>query len=214
MVIGIVIDCKFRFMEIKGVFDMSDCGVVDSISCIRSFLSNVVLPGWEEIGGKGMERTPERIAKMWQELTKGYLMRPEEILSVDFDNVGWYDELVLLRNVDFYSTCEHHLLPFFGVVHIGYIVRDRIVGLSKLARLVECFSRRLQTQERMTRQISDSLFGSLDPVGVGVIVEGKHLCMMMRGIEKQNAVMVTSSMEGALREDGPPRSEFIRLCGL
>jgi len=163
---------------------------------------------------EGMKETPLRLAAMWEELTIGYGQYPEKILSKKFKNEEQYDELVLLADIDFFSMCEHHLMPFFGKVHVGYIVKADVVGISKLARLVECFARRLQIQERMTKQIADALQEHLNPIGVGVIIEAQHLCMLARGIKKPNAVMKTSTMLGAMKEEGSARNEFMRLCGL
>jgi GTP cyclohydrolase I len=157
---------------------------------------------------EGIKDTPDRVIRSWAELYRGYHMDPKEILSRDFDR-GTYDQMVSLRNINFFSTCEHHMLPFYGVAHVAYIPGERVVGLSKLARLVDCFSRRLQIQERMTAQIGEALVDVLKPRGVAVLVESKHLCMIARGVQKQEATMRTTFVAGLLKEDDKARAEFM-----
>jgi len=164
----------------------------------------------EDPGRNGLERTPARVARAFRFLTSGYEQDPATILNDALFQVG-YDEMVLVKDIDFYSLCEHHLLPFFGRVHIAYIPDGKIVGLSKLPRLVEMFSRRLQVQERLTTEIAGTIESVLCPRGVGVVVEAIHLCMMMRGIEKQNTFAITSSMRGAFNADPKTRAEFMEL---
>jgi len=164
----------------------------------------------EEPGRNGLERTPARVARAFRFLTSGYEQEPATILNDALFQVS-YDEMVLVKDIDFYSLCEHHLLPFFGRVHVAYIPNGKIVGLSKLPRLVEMFSRRLQVQERLTTEIAGTIESVLSPRGVGVVVEAIHLCMMMRGIEKQNAFAITSSMRGAFNADPKTRAEFMEL---
>lgn len=164
----------------------------------------------EDVTRDGLLDTPRRVIKAWQELYSGYKMDAKAILSKQFENETKYDQMVISRNIDFYSMCEHHMLPFYGQAHIAYLPKDKIVGISKLARLVECFSRRLQVQERMTQQIADSIQDALDPLGCAVYVEGQHLCQQARGIQKQNAVMVTSALKGVFKNEAP-RLEFILL---
>jgi GTP cyclohydrolase I len=159
---------------------------------------------------KGIVETPSRVVKSWSDLYKGYKIDEKEIFKT-FDEPC--DEMVILRNIEFYSMCEHHCLPFFGKVHIAYIPNGKVVGISKLARLVECYSRRLQIQERMTQQITEAIVKHLSPLGVACFVEAKHLCMMARGVEKQNSVMVTSSLRGVFKEKDAPRMEFLLLNG-
>lgn len=166
----------------------------------------------EDLGREGLQDTPRRIAKSRQELFKGYLQNPQEILSVTFETEN--DEMVVLKDIVFYSMCEHHLLPFFGKAHIGYIPQGRVVGLSKLARLVDCYARRLQIQEEMTSQIANAIKEALNPAGVAVVVEGQHLCMMSRGIQSQDAVMRTSAMLDVFRDKPEAREEFLALCDL
>jgi len=158
----------------------------------------------------GLQRTPSRVAKSLAFLTQGYEQDPKEILNDALFEVS-YDEMVLVRDIDFYSLCEHHMLPFFGRAHVAYIPNGHVVGLSKIPRLVGMFSRRLQVQERLTKQVAETLEEVLNPRGVGVVVESIHLCMMMRGVEQQNAFAVTSSMRGAFQEDPKTRSEFMEL---
>jgi len=159
---------------------------------------------------EGLEKTPERVSKALRFLTQGYQQDPIEILNRAVFEES-YDEMVLVKDIDFYSLCEHHLLPFFGRAHVAYIPNGRIVGLSKMPRMVEMFARRLQVQERLTMQIAHTIEEVLNPRGVGVVVEAIHLCMMMRGVEQQNAFAITSSMRGVFSEDSRTRSEFMEL---
>jgi GTP cyclohydrolase I len=158
----------------------------------------------------GLVRTPDRVARSLSFLTAGYQMDPREIVGSALFNAE-YDEMVVVRDVEIYSLCEHHLLPFFGRCHIAYLPGDKIVGLSKLARLVEVYARRLQVQERLTTEIATAINDILEPKGVGVVVEARHLCMMMRGVEKQNSLAVTSCMLGRFRTDARTRGEFLSL---
>jgi GTP cyclohydrolase I len=160
---------------------------------------------------EGLQRTPERVEAALRFLTSGYRADPGEILDGAVFSDDKYDEMVLVKDIDFYSLCEHHLIPFFGKAHIAYIPDRKILGLSKVARLVEIFSRRLQLQERMTSQIAQSLHDALLPRGVGVVVEAVHLCLLMRGVEKQNSKAVTSAMLGGFRDRPATRAEFLEL---
>ncbi len=159
---------------------------------------------------EGLKNTPERTARMYLELCSGYSMNLEDIVNGAVFSSD-YSEMVIVRGIDFYSLCEHHLLPFFGKVHVGYVPDGKLIGLSKIPRIVEMFSRRLQVQERMTVEIAETLMSVVEPLGVGVVVEGYHLCTVMRGVRKNNAHMVTSAMLGAFRKDAKTRSEFLRL---
>ena len=163
----------------------------------------------EDPNRDGLQRTPERVEKSMAYLTKGYQEDPHQMLRAALFDVD-YDEMVIVKDVEMFSLCEHHMLPFFGKVHVAYIPKGKVVGLSKIARLVEVFSRRLQVQERMTRQIADAIQDAIAPQGVGVVIEARHLCMMMRGIEKQNSSTVTSAMIGCFREK-ETRAEFLSL---
>jgi GTP cyclohydrolase I len=154
----------------------------------------------EDPGRDGLEGTPARVARSMRTFTEGYAQDPGQVLRGALFDVS-YDEMVLVKDIDFYSLCEHHLLPFFGRVHVGYIPNGKVVGLSKLPRVVEIFARRLQVQERLTTQLAQTIEEVLSPRGVGVVVEAIHLCMMMRGVEKQNSFAITSSMRGAFQND-------------
>ena len=164
----------------------------------------------EDPGRDGLERTPARVAKAMRYLTKGYEEDPIEILNDALFEVS-YDEMVIVKDIDFYSLCEHHLLPFFGRAHVAYVPNGKVVGLSKIPRVVEMFSRRLQVQERLTTEIASTLREVLQPKGVAVVVEAIHLCMMMRGVGQQNASAVTSSIHGEFEQDPKTRSEFMDL---
>ena len=163
----------------------------------------------EDPGRDGLIATPARVEKTMAFLTKGYHEDPNQLLRGALFDVD-YDEMVIVKDVEMFSLCEHHMLPFFGKVHVAYIPKRKVVGLSKIARLVEVFARRLQVQERMTRQIADAIQDAIAPQGVGVVIEARHLCMMMRGIEKQNSSTVTSAMMGCFRQK-ETRSEFLSL---
>ena len=164
----------------------------------------------DDFNREGLIDTPRRVIKSWNELYSGYKQSPEEILKRTFDADG-YDQLIILKDIEFYSTCEHHMLPFFGKAYVGYIPNSRVVGISKLARLVDCFARRLQIQERLTKQIADAINDHLNPLGVAVLIEAQHLCMVSRGVGKQNSVMVTSELIGCMRNQ-EARSEFLKLA--
>lgn len=158
---------------------------------------------------EGLLKTPERVAKSFEFLTSGYKKDAKAIIQKAMFNVG-YQDMVIVRDVEIYSLCEHHLLPFYGRCHVGYIPKDKVVGLSKIPRVVEVYARRLQVQERLTHEIAESFFTNLDALGVGVVIEAYHLCMMMRGVEKQSSYTVTSSMQGVFR-NLETREEFLSL---
>jgi GTP cyclohydrolase I len=160
---------------------------------------------------EGLADSPQRVAKSYERLFGGYRMDPRNLVTT-FAGED-YDEMIICKHIDFYSTCEHHLLPFFGKAHIGYIPSKKIIGISKLPRIVEIFARRLQNQERLTMQIAKTINELLSPRGVGVVIEAQHLCMMARGVEKQNAIMTTSWFTDAFRASDKTRSEFLRLIG-
>jgi GTP cyclohydrolase IA len=161
---------------------------------------------------QGLKDTPDRISRMYRELTEGYRISPREIINGAIFDIK-YDEMVVVRDIEFYSLCEHHLLPFFGTCHVAYVPNGKIIGLSKIPRIVEMFSRRLQVQERMTIEIADLLNEVLNPDGVAVVAEGYHLCMAMRGIKKAEAKMITSAMHGVFKEDERTRIEFLSFIG-
>jgi GTP cyclohydrolase IA len=175
---------------------------------MESYRSAISLVG-EDVEREGLLKTPERVAKAMLYMTQGYQMDAKAILnSAKFHES--YSEMVIVKDIELYSMCEHHMLPFFGKAHIAYIPNGYITGLSKIARVVDCFSRRLQVQERMTHQILDAIQETLNPLGVAVVIEAKHLCMMMRGVSKQNSVTTTSAFSGQF-EANETRSEFLRL---
>ena len=165
----------------------------------------------EDPDREGLKRTPERVAKSLVFLTRGYGMKFDDVVNGALFDEG-HRNMVLVKDIEMYSLCEHHLLPFFGKVHVAYIPKTKIVGLSKIARLVEVYARRLQVQERMTEQIAEAIWDGVEPEGVGVVVEAYHLCMMMRGVQKQNSKTITSAMRGSFLEDQMTRDEFLRLC--
>ena len=173
---------------------------------VRTLLKGV----GEDPDREGLERTPERVDKALRFLTKGYAEDPKALIGQALFSVS-YDEMVIIKDIDMFSLCEHHLLPFHGKAHVAYIPNGKVVGLSKVPRLVDMFARRLQVQERLTVQIAETLQEVIQPRGVGVVIEAVHFCMMMRGVEKQNSVAVTSCMLGAFRERQPTRDEFLAL---
>lgn len=164
----------------------------------------------EDVGREGLVNTPTRAAKAYKSLTKGYRENAEEILNGALFDVE-YDEMVIVRDIEVYSLCEHHLLPFFGKCHVGYVPSGKVIGLSKIPRLVDMFARRFQVQERLTQQIAKTIEEHAKPKGVGVIIQAQHLCMMMRGVEKQNTHVTTSSLLGKFRQDQRSRAEFLNL---
>jgi GTP cyclohydrolase I len=182
----------------------------DSSDPIEKIVRELLHQLGEDPDRDGLARTPARVAKSFRFLTEGYAQDPLAILNNALFEVT-YDEMVVVRDIDFYSLCEHHLIPFFGRVHVAYIPNGRVVGLSKIPRLVEMFARRLQVQERLTVQIADTIEQVLRPRGVAVVAESMHLCMVMRGVEQQNAFAITSSMRGDFKNDQKTRVEFMEL---
>jgi GTP cyclohydrolase I len=164
----------------------------------------------EDPDREGLVRTPERVQKAYEFLTRGYKEDAEALLRKALFTVT-YDEMVIVKDVEMFSLCEHHMLPFFGKVHVAYIPNGKVIGLSKIPRLIEIFSRRLQIQERLTTQIAETIQETIEPQGVGVVIEARHLCMMMRGVEKQHSAAVTSSMLGCFRKEQETRTEFLSL---
>ncbi|HTZ95321.1 MAG TPA: GTP cyclohydrolase I FolE [Terriglobales bacterium] len=164
----------------------------------------------EDPNREGLTGTPERVHRAYEQLLRGYQKDPETLLKQALFTVD-YDEMVIVKDVEMFSLCEHHMLPFFGKVHVAYIPNGKVIGLSKIPRLVEIFSRRLQIQERLTTQIAETIQKTIEPQGVGVVIEARHLCMMMRGVEKQHSAAVTSSMLGCFREQQETRTEFLSL---
>ena len=164
----------------------------------------------EDPDREGLQRTPQRVAQSLTFLTRGYEMNPDQVINEALFTED-YEEMIVQKDIDFYSLCEHHMLPFFGKAHVAYIPHHKIVGISKLARLVDVYARRLQVQERMTNQIATTIMDKLDALGVAVVLEAEHLCMRMRGVEKQNSYVITSSLLGAFRSRIETRNEFMNL---
>ena len=179
-------------------------------------IESIILDLLKEIGEnserEGLQKTPHRVAKSWTTFAKGYKQTPEEVVGDAVFNEKC-DEVVAVKDIDFFSLCEHHLLPFKGVAHVGYLPEKKIIGLSKIPRIVDIFARRLQVQERLTQQVADALQDVLNPKGVAVVVEAEHLCMQMRGVEKKSSFMITSAVRGAFRENNKTREEFLSIIG-
>jgi GTP cyclohydrolase I len=191
----------------SGLLDQD--GALEARELERSFRTIITDIG-EDPNREGLIKTPHRAAEALKFLTRGYTQNAEEILN-DAVFSETYDDMVVVKGTEFYSLCEHHLLPFYGHVHVGYIPDGKIIGLSKIPRLIEMYARRLQVQERLTKDIAEALENALHPRGVAVVIEGMHMCMMMRGVEKQNATMITSHMMGTFRADRATRQEFTAL---
>ena len=177
---------------------------------MMNLVKDLLMEIGEDPNREGLLSTPKRVAEAYEFLVKGYDQNIPDVLN-DAIFTEKYDEMVLVKNIDFYSLCEHHMLPFYGKVHVAYIPNGKIVGLSKIPRIVEVFARRLQVQERMTQQIAETLEEYLQPIGVAVVSEAYHMCMMMRGVEKQNSSATSSAMLGVFKDDAKTRSEFLNL---
>lgn len=177
---------------------------------MQELIKNLLQKIGEDPTRKGLVKTPERVAKSWQFLTQGYQQNIKNILNGALF-ASAHDDMIVIKDIEVFSLCEHHLLPFFGKCHIGYIPSGKVIGISKLARLVDAFAHRLQIQENLTHQIAEAIMKNLKPAGVGVVIEAQHLCMMMRGVEKQNSKMITSSMLGNFRESQKTREEFLNF---
>jgi len=177
---------------------------------IEQLITQLLTELGEDPNREGLKKTPQRVAKMFTELTSGYATSRKDTINdaVFQENI---QNMIILRDIELYSLCEHHMLPFFGKCHIGYIPKGHIIGVSKIARIVDRFAKRLQVQERLTQEIAKEIQDALKPNGVGVVIEAQHLCMMMRGVEKQNSVMITSSVLGSFREDLRTREEFLSI---
>ena len=186
--------------------ETGDDGIVEAVRVLLAGLG-------EDPAREGLVKTPDRVAKALRFLTSGYDRDVDSVINDALFTVD-YSEMVIVKDIDFYSLCEHHLLPFFGRCHVAYVPDGKVIGLSKLPRLVEVFSRRLQVQERLTSQVAETIAAKVRPLGVAVVVEATHLCMAMRGVEKQNSVALTSAMHGVFRSDARTRMEFLNLVRL
>ena len=194
----------------RQIEDVNGSGKPADLDVLQSLVTEMLLALGEKPGRNGLVKTPERVAKALAFMTQGYQRDIDQLLNGALFPIE-YDEMVIVKDIGFFSMCEHHLLPFFGKVHVGYLPNKKVVGLSKIPRIVDMFARRLQVQERLTVQIAETLKTKLNAHGVGVVVEARHLCMMMRGVEKQNTVAVSSSMLGAFRSQPQTRLEFLKL---
>ncbi|MBI3356695.1 MAG: GTP cyclohydrolase I FolE [Nitrospirae bacterium] len=207
-------DCVAKQRQARGhrrrVEDTDGSGKPADLEVLQSLVTRMLLALGEKPSRNGLLKTPERVAKALAFMTQGYQRDVDHLLNGALFPIK-YDEMVIVKDIDFFSMCEHHLLPFFGKVHVGYLPNKKVVGLSKIPRIVDTFARRLQVQERLTVQVAETLSQKLNANGVGVVVEARHLCMMMRGVEKQNTVAVTSSMLGAFRSQPQTRLEFLKL---
>jgi GTP cyclohydrolase I len=177
-------------------------------NAIASAVRKILIHVGEDPDREGLRRTPDRVARMYDELLAGYDVDPVALINDALFHVE-YDEMVLVKDIEFFSMCEHHMLPFYGRAHVAYCPKDKVIGLSKIPRIVEMFARRLQVQERMTQQIAQLLNDMLQPCGVGVVIEGSHMCSMMRGVKKEHARMLTSSMLGSFKDNATTRNEFM-----
>ena len=196
-------------MEFDDDFEIQELENVNmDFESIRSAVIEVIKGVGEDPEREGLKNTPDRVSRMYAELLSGYRADPEKIINGALFHIN-YDEMVLVRDIEFYSLCEHHMLPFLGRAHVAYLPAGKVIGLSKIPRIVDMYARRLQVQERMTRQIADLLQQTLEPQGVAVVVEAMHLCSMMRGVKKHDARMTTSAMHGAFRANLATRQEFL-----
>jgi GTP cyclohydrolase I len=196
-------------MEVDDDFEIQELDNVNmDFESIRNAVIEIIKGVGEDPEREGLKNTPERVSRMYAELLSGYGADPEKIINGALFHIN-YDEMVLVRDIEFYSLCEHHMLPFLGRAHVAYLPKGKVIGLSKIPRIVEMYARRLQVQERMTRQIADLLQETLEPHGVAVVVEAMHLCSMMRGVKKHDARMTTSAMHGAFRANLATRQEFL-----
>ena len=196
-------------MEFEDDFDLTDLETINmDFEAIRKAVIEVIKAVGEDPEREGLMKTPDRVSRMYSELLSGYHADPKKIINGALFHIN-YDEMVLVRDIEFYSLCEHHMLPFLGRAHVAYLPAGKVLGLSKIPRIVDMYARRLQVQERMTRQIADFLQQTLEPQGVAVVVEAMHLCSMMRGVKKHDARMTTSAMHGAFRANLATRQEFL-----
>ncbi len=196
-------------MEFDDDFNVRDLDIASiDYETVRRAVSQIIKAVGEDPEREGLQNTPDRVSRMYAELLSGYSADPQKIINGALFNIN-YDEMVLVRDIEFYSLCEHHILPFLGRAHVAYLPKGKVIGLSKIPRIVDMYARRLQVQERMTRQIADLIQEILEPKGVAVVVEGIHMCSMMRGVKKHDARMTTSAMHGAFRTNLATRQEFL-----
>ena len=207
---SIVTEIETDIGESTGLEDgtHSDSPETDDSVRIEHAVRDILTEIGEDADREGLRRTPERIHRMYHELTAGYHVDPDRLINGAVFAVD-YSEMVVVKGIEFYSLCEHHLLPFFGTAAVGYLPRDRVIGLSKIPRIVEMYARRLQVQERLTQEVADFLMKTIDPHGVGVVIEAQHLCIAMRGVRKGGATMVTSAVLGQFRRSQRTREEFL-----
>jgi GTP cyclohydrolase I len=191
------------------IWDMAEQSCTNEIECSVQAILDAI---GEDVNREGLQRTPGRVARMYEELTAGYHVDPEQLINDAVFDVN-YDQMVVVKDIDYYSLCEHHMLPFLGQAHVAYIPDGKVIGLSKIPRIVEMFARRLQVQERMTQQIAEFLEETLHPLGVAVVAEGLHMCAAMRGVKKSNARMTTSAMLGTFKDNRASREEFFQHIG-
>lgn len=206
---------KISTTQLEELFQISPNGHHDDSeqkAAIQDSVYNLLLNIGEDPDRQGLQRTPERVARMYDELTAGYHTDPVKLINDALFDVE-YNEMVVVKDIEFYSLCEHHMLPFLGKAHVAYIPEGKVIGLSKIPRIVDMFARRLQVQERMTQQIAEFIDEVLHPQGVAVVIEGAHMCSMMRGVKKANASMVTSALLGTFKSDQKTRAEFMNHIG-
>ena len=196
-------------MEVKSGTNLSQ-RLTEDVPSVEAAIRRTILEIGEDPRRDGLLKTPRRVAESMRFLTSGYRQNVDQVLNHALYEVA-YDEMVIVKDIEIFSLCEHHLLPFFGRCHVAYIPTKKVIGLSKIPRLVDMFARRLQVQERLTTQIAETIMEKINPLGVGVVIEAKHLCMIMRGVEKQNSVAVTSAMLGIFRKKMETREEFLSL---
>ncbi len=201
---------EMRVYRADQVTDFDDAQRSAEADALERAVREILVQVGEDPAREGLASTPQRVARSVRFLTSGYQQDVDKLLNGALYEVA-YDEMVIVKDIEIFSLCEHHLLPFFGRCHVAYIPTKKVIGLSKIPRLVDVFARRLQVQERLTSQIAETLMQKINPLGVGVVIEAKHLCMIMRGVEKQNSVAVTSSMLGAFRDELETREEFLSL---
>jgi len=198
-------------MEFDDDFDVRELESTNiDFEAARKAVFDLIGAVGEDPEREGLRDTPDRVARMYAELLSGYSMDPEKIINGALFDIN-YDEMVLVRDIEFYSLCEHHMLPFLGRAHVAYLPKGKVIGLSKIPRIVEMYARRLQVQERLTMQVAETINQKINPKGVAVVVEAQHLCMIMRGVEKQNSIAVTSKMTGVFKDQQNTRNEFLNL---